>query len=47
MGGEEKGETKTWSSNKNERAALLQKRREEMILKARRKLQEKERSEGH
>jgi coupling of ubiquitin conjugation to ER degradation protein 1 len=30
-----------WSQNKNERQALLQKRREEMILAARRKMQEK------
>jgi coupling of ubiquitin conjugation to ER degradation protein 1 len=30
-----------WSSNKNERQALLQKRREEMILAARRKMQAK------
>lgn len=33
----------TWSNNKNERQALLQRRREEMILNARRKLEEKER----
>lgn len=30
-----------WSQNKNERQALLQKRREEMILAARRKMQAK------
>jgi len=30
-----------WSQNKNERQALLQKRREEMILVARRKMQAK------
>lgn len=30
-----------WSSNKNERQALLQKRREEMILAARRKMEAK------
>lgn len=30
-----------WSSNKNERQALLQKRREEMILAARKKMQAK------
>ena len=35
--------TQTWSNNKNERQALLQRRREEMILNARRKLEEKER----
>ncbi|KAF6224811.1 hypothetical protein HO133_010005 [Letharia lupina] len=33
----------SWSNNKNERQALLKRRREEMILTARRKLQEKER----
>ncbi|KAL6717247.1 hypothetical protein ACLMJK_005162 [Lecanora helva] len=32
----------TWSNNKNERQALLQKRREDMILNARRKLKEKD-----
>lgn len=32
-----------WSSNKNERQALLQRRREEMVLNARRKMEEKER----
>lgn len=36
-------QTQTWSNNKNERQALLKKRREEMILNARRKLEEKER----
>jgi coupling of ubiquitin conjugation to ER degradation protein 1 len=30
-----------WSANKSERQALLQKRREEMILAARRKMQAK------
>lgn len=34
-----------WSSNKNERQALLQRRREEMILTARRKLEERDRVE--
>ncbi|KAI4163282.1 MAG: hypothetical protein LQ342_003017 [Letrouitia transgressa] len=32
-----------WSQNKLERQALLQKRREEMVLNARRKMEEKER----
>jgi len=32
----------TWSQNKSERQALLQKRREEMILAARRKMEEKD-----
>ncbi|KAL9608602.1 MAG: hypothetical protein Q9167_006576, partial [Letrouitia subvulpina] len=32
-----------WSQNKIERQALLQKRREEMVLNARRKMEEKER----
>jgi coupling of ubiquitin conjugation to ER degradation protein 1 len=31
-----------WSNNKNERQALLQKRREDMILAARRKMEEAE-----
>jgi coupling of ubiquitin conjugation to ER degradation protein 1 len=35
-----------WSPNKNERQALLQKRREEMILAARRKMQAKLASEA-
>ncbi|KAI9650946.1 hypothetical protein NHQ30_000981 [Ciborinia camelliae] len=35
------GQTPAWSSNKNERQALLQKRREEMILAARRKMEAK------
>ncbi|KAI9843097.1 MAG: hypothetical protein M1838_002869 [Thelocarpon superellum] len=34
--------TSAWSQNKSERQMLLQRRREEMILDARRKLQEKE-----
>ncbi|KAI9860274.1 MAG: hypothetical protein M1824_003276 [Vezdaea acicularis] len=33
----------TWSANKSERQALMQKKREEMILRARRKLMEKDR----
>ena len=36
-------QTETWSNNKSERQALLKRRREEMILNARRKLEEKER----
>ncbi|MCJ1380170.1 hypothetical protein MMC17_003273 [Xylographa soralifera] len=32
-----------WSANKNERQALLQRRREEMILSARRKMEERDR----
>ena len=39
---ESKGKQKqAWSSNKGERQALLQKRREEMILAARRKMEAK------
>ena len=34
-----------WSQNKGERQALLQKRREEMILAARKKMEEKLRAE--
>ncbi len=34
----------SWSSNKEERQDLLKRRREEMILKARRKMEEKDRS---
>ncbi|KAL9639005.1 MAG: hypothetical protein Q9164_001206 [Protoblastenia rupestris] len=37
----------TWSQNKHERQTLLQRRREEMILNARRKMEEKERQRGH
>lgn len=33
--------TKAWSNDKNERQALMQKRREEMILAARRKMEAK------
>jgi coupling of ubiquitin conjugation to ER degradation protein 1 len=36
-----KKQTPAWSQNKGERQALLQKRREEMILSARRKMEEK------
>jgi coupling of ubiquitin conjugation to ER degradation protein 1 len=35
-----------WSSNKTERQALLQRRREEMILAARRKMEAKVAAEG-
>ena len=41
--GEGKKPQQGWSQNKNERQALLQRRREEMILNARRKMEEKER----
>ncbi|KAI4125805.1 MAG: hypothetical protein LQ338_004085 [Usnochroma carphineum] len=40
---EEKPKPPTWSQNKTERQTLLQKRREDMVLAARRKLEEKER----
>jgi len=36
----------TWSNNKNERQALLQRRREEMVLNARRKMEEREREKS-
>jgi len=36
----------TWSNNKNERQALLQRRREEMVLNARRKMEERERGKS-
>lgn len=35
-----RGKASAWSQDKQERQALLQKRREEMVLKARRKLEE-------
>jgi len=35
------GKTKAWSSNRDERQSLLQKRRDEMILEARRKMEAK------
>lgn len=35
-----------WSTDKSERARLLQRRREDMILAARRKLEEKDREKG-
>ena len=43
--GKGKGKPKVmWSSNKSERQAMLQRRKEEMILEARRKLEDKERA---
>ncbi|KAK0627211.1 hypothetical protein B0T14DRAFT_399622, partial [Immersiella caudata] len=39
------GKTKAWSSNRDERQSLLQKRRDEMILEARRKMEAKMRQE--
>ncbi|KAK3171286.1 hypothetical protein OEA41_003370 [Lepraria neglecta] len=44
-GSQRGSQTQTWSNNKNERQALLQRRREEMILNARKKLEEKERQQ--
>ncbi|KAJ4313030.1 hypothetical protein N0V94_007157 [Neodidymelliopsis sp. IMI 364377] len=41
---EEKPKTKAWSADRNERQSNLQRKREEMILAARRKLEEKERA---
>ncbi|KAG9385728.1 CUE domain containing protein [Pyrenophora tritici-repentis] len=38
--------TKSWSADKNERQANLQRRREEMILAARRKLEEQEKAKA-
>ncbi|CAF9935638.1 MAG: hypothetical protein HETSPECPRED_009854 [Heterodermia speciosa] len=40
-------ETGSWSESKNERAELLRRRREEMILNARRKMESKDRQTGH
>ena len=40
---EQAGVDKRWSSNKSERQAMLQRRREMMILEARRKLEARER----
>ncbi len=45
-GVEAKKQGQAWSTNKAERQALLQRRREEMILKARRKMEEKVKAEG-
>lgn len=44
MGKQKQGQA--WSQNKVERQALLQKRREEMILAARRKMEAKVAAEG-
>ncbi|KAG9201972.1 hypothetical protein G6514_005167 [Epicoccum nigrum] len=41
---EEKPKGKAWSADRNERQSNLQKKREEMILAARRKMEEKERA---
>jgi coupling of ubiquitin conjugation to ER degradation protein 1 len=41
-----KPKPKTWSQDRNERQANLQKRREEMVLAARRKMEEKERAKA-
>ncbi|CAN9127268.1 unnamed protein product [Alternaria alternata] len=43
---EEQPKTKSWSADKSERQANLQRRREEMILAARRKLQEQEKAKA-
>ncbi|KAF2235623.1 hypothetical protein EV356DRAFT_531782 [Viridothelium virens] len=40
------GQGQGWSQNKNERQQLLQRRREEMILAARRKMEEKDKATG-
>lgn len=45
IGGSQK-KSQAWSANKAERQALLQKRREEMILAARRKMEAKVAAEG-
>ena len=45
----DRGKSPAWSQNKAERQALLQKRREDMILKARRRVEaekEKERAKA-
>ena len=39
----QEGSSRTWSPNKDERQAALQRRREEMVLNARRKMEEKDR----
>ena len=41
---EEKPKAKAWSADRNERQLNLQRKREEMILAARRKMEEKERA---
>ncbi|KAF2684630.1 hypothetical protein K458DRAFT_302731 [Lentithecium fluviatile CBS 122367] len=43
---EEQPKPKAWSQDRNERQSNLQKRREEMILAARRKMEEKERAKA-
>ncbi|KAF2636796.1 hypothetical protein P280DRAFT_141303 [Massarina eburnea CBS 473.64] len=43
---EEQSKSKAWSQDRNERQSNLQKRREEMILAARRKLEEKEKAKA-
>ncbi|MDI1488723.1 MAG: hypothetical protein OHK93_007999 [Ramalina farinacea] len=39
----QEGSSRTWSANSDERQAALQRRREEMVLNARRKMEEKDR----
>lgn len=39
----QEGSSRTWSPNKDERQAALQRRREEMVLNARRKMEENDR----
>ena len=41
---EEKPKAKAWSADRNERQSNLQRKREEMILAARRKMEEKEKA---
>ena len=41
---EEKPKGKAWSADRNERQSNLQRKREEMLLAARRKMEEKERA---
>lgn len=43
---EEQPKAKSWSADKNERQANLQRRREEMILAARRKLEQREKAKA-
>ena len=44
--GTEEQPKKAWSQDKNERQANLQRRREEMVLAARRKMEEKAKAES-
>ncbi|KAJ4291754.1 hypothetical protein N0V90_009649 [Kalmusia sp. IMI 367209] len=44
---EEQPKAKAWSQDKNERQANLQRRREEMVLAARRKMEEKAKAAGN